>query len=409
MFKCYYPHLKKLPVAAIVTEPVVTQLGDTLTGFEFELWTGRFIDFQRPHKIKFIGQEPFLKSLYQRLEITMNGDFIHDDKGNRQTKLVSRRWVDDVFEWRASGSEVQLGNVRIDVSNPQEAKIYDRNKLVFDSTIYPVSTGKDAASLYVDMMLSQIESASVESEEISLIVGGNGIGSKPGVTSNFIVQYGDRTIWIDPPARFHEKAVKLQINPDDVTDYVVTHCHEDHIEGFSALLQRKIERKEQLRLLSIDPVLDQLKEIFNPLFSNIMSHINYSNLADRQIFQNYFGCDIQIRDNYHPVPTIGMKFSYNGRTVAISGDTLYSKQILNARLENGTIDSAQYEILSSKWFSDAELFLHDTTVAKDPVHTDIEDVEDLAKEIPHVKAYGYHFGVRFESDYVTPTRFGDRL
>lgn len=409
LFKSYFPYLKKLPVAAVITEPIITQLGDSLTGFEFELWTARFIDFQRPHKITFIGQEPFLKPLYRRLELTMNGDFVHDENGNKQAKFVSRRWVDDVFEWQTTQAEAQLGNVRIDVSNPKEVKIYDGSKLVFDSALYPLSMGKDAASLYVDMMLSQIEPFPREEDELGVVVGGNGIGTKPGITSNFIVHYADRLIWIDPPARFYEKAVKLQVNPDDVTDFIITHCHEDHIEGFSALLQRKIERKERLRLLSVNPVFEQLKEIFSPLFGDISERVDYADLSNRDVFKNYFGCDIQIRENYHPVPTIGLKFSYNGRGIAISGDVLYSKDLLNARLQNGSITKEQYALESSEWFADMELFLHDTTVSKDPVHTDLEDVEDLAQEIPHVKAYGYHFGVRFESDYVTPTRFGDRL
>ncbi len=409
LFKSYFPHLKKLPVAAVVTEPVVTQLGDTLTGFEFELWTSRFIDFQRPHKIKFVGQEPILKALYRRLELTMNGDFVHDENGQRQAKFISRRWVDDVFEWHSSNGEVEIGKVKIDVSNPKEVKIFDDGKLIYDSALYPISTGKDAASLYVDMMLSQIEPFQRDEDELGIIVAGNGIGTKPGVTSNFIMHYADRFMWIDPPARFYEKAVKLQVNPDDITEYIITHCHEDHIEGFSALLQRKIERKEKLRLLSINPILEQLKEIFNPLFGDITPHITYSDLSNREMFQNYFGCDIQIRENYHPVPTIGLKFNYNGRAIGISGDVLYSKELINARLQNGSLTKEQYEMASSQWFADTELFLHDTTVSKDPVHTDLEHVEDLAQEIPHVKAYGYHFGVRFESDYVTPTRFGDRL
>ncbi len=174
LFKSYFPYLKKLPIAAVVTEPVVTQLGDTLTGFEFELWTSRFIDFQRPHKVKFIGQDPTLKALYRRLELTMNGDFVHDENGQRQAKFVSRQWV--VFEWHSSNGEVEIGNVRVDVTNPKEVKIYDNGTLIFDSALYPTSTGKDAASLYVDMMLSQIEPFQRDEDELGVIVAGNGIG-----------------------------------------------------------------------------------------------------------------------------------------------------------------------------------------------------------------------------------------
>jgi ribonuclease BN (tRNA processing enzyme) len=409
LFKTYFPHLKKLPVAACLTTPVITQMGDTQTGYEFELWTSRFVDFMNPHRLKFIGHEAFLKSLYSRLKITMNGDFVRDEGGNVQAKYVDRVWVDDVFEWAPTSEKTVIGKVTIDSSNPDGVKIFDGGKLVFDSAIYPISNGKDSAALYVDTMLSQLNPFKFNPEHIGLTVGGNGIGTKPGVTSNFIVYYGDRMMWIDPPARFFEKSVRLGIHPDEVTDFVITHCHEDHIEGFSALLQRKIERQEKIRLLSIDSVYAQLKEIFNPLFGDIAPHITYSNLHDRTAFSNYHGCDIEIRENYHPIPTIGMKFTFNGRTIAISGDSLYTKDIINARLNSGAIDKAEYERQSSAWFANAEYFLHDTTVAGDPVHTDLEDVEDLAKEIPHVKCYAYHFGLRFENETVTATTIGDRL
>ncbi len=409
LFKTYFPQLRKLPIATCVTAPVVTQLGDTQTGYEFELWTSRFIDYARPHKIKFIGQEPFLRSLYQRLELTMNGDFVHDELGNRQAKFVSRRWVDDVFEWHASSDVVELGQVRLDVSNPEGVKIYDKQKLVFDSAQYPVSNGSKTGSLYVDMLLSQVEPFKFDGEKLGLIVGGNGIGTKPGVTSNFIFFYGNRLVWVDPPARFYEKAAQLGVNPDYATDFMITHCHEDHIEGFSALLQRKLDRDERLSLLSTPAIYAQLQTIFNPIFGDITENIDFHDLNDREKFQNYHGCTIDIRDNYHPIPTIGFRLSYNGRTIGVSGDTLYSKRLLDARLQNGSIDKAAYEVQSSEWFSNAELFLHDTTVSKDPVHTDLEDVEDFAREIPHVKAFAYHFGVRFESEFITPTQFGDRF
>lgn len=410
LFKTYFPHLKKLPVAAVVGAPLVNQLGDSHTGYEFELWTARFLDFAKPHRLKFIGEEAHLKTLYQRLEITMNGDFVHDEFGNKQAKFVPRRWVDEVFDWQPTLNGYSFGNVTIDTSNPHGIRIYDKNQLVFDGEQYPISVGASTGALYVDMLLSQVEPFKWDPNRLGVIVGGNGIGTKPGVTSNFIVFFADRLIWIDPPARCYEKAAQLNINPDYLTEVMITHCHEDHIEGFSGLLQRKIDRKERMVLLSTPPIYAQLKAIFNPVFGfDISEHIDFRDLSDRSLSENYYGCRIDIRENYHPIPTIGLRLSYNGRTIGISGDVLYSKRLLEARLKNGSINQEQYEQLSPQWFADCEILLHDTTVSRDPVHTDLEDVEDLAQEIPHVKTFGYHFGVRFESDYVTPTQFGDRF
>ncbi|NTW49976.1 MAG: hypothetical protein HGB19_09655 [Chlorobiales bacterium] len=392
-----------------MTSPVVNQIGDTQTGFEFELWVSRFINFQDPHKIKFIGHEEYLRSLYKRLELTMNGDFVADSAGVKQTVFVEKRWVDDIFEWQPTTGQVSIQNVVIDMPDPTTVKIYDKNELVFDSVNLPATVNPEMVPLYVDTLLSQIQTFRYNPHALGLTVGGTGIGTKPGVTSNFIFYYADRLIWIDPPARFFEKAVKLRIHPDQITDYIITHCHEDHIEGFSAVLQRKIEKKEPLQLLSTRKIYDQLQAIFNPLFGDITRHIVFLDLADRAIFKSYHGCDIETRDNYHPVPTIGLRLTYNNRRISISGDILYRKEIIDARLKNGTIDKATYDTLSPQWFADSEILLHDTSVSKDPVHTDLVDVEELAREIPQVKVYGYHFGAWFESPYVTPTQFGAQL
>ncbi|ACF13501.1 hypothetical protein Ctha_1037 [Chloroherpeton thalassium ATCC 35110] len=409
LLKTFFPHLQKLPVAICVTAPAVNQIGDTQTGFEFELWVSRFIDYQSPHRIKFIGHEAFLKTLYERLKITMNGDFVADEQGVKQAKFIQRRWVDDVFEWKPTDSTTQIGNVTIDMSDPTGVKIYDKTHLIFDSGLYPTMASDDLANLYVEALLSQVHHATYDPEILSLTVGGTGIGTRPGVTSNFILYYGNRVIWIDPPAMPFEKSVKLQVHPDLVTDHMITHCHEDHIEGFSAVLQRKIQRSEVLTLLSTTPIYEQLKAIFNPLFGDISQHISFLDLSDRNTFSSYYGCNIEIRDNYHPVPTIGLRLTYNGRQLSISGDVLYRKQIIDARLKNGDIDKATYEKLSPEWFAESEILLHDTTVAKDPVHTELEDLEQLAQELPNVKVYSYHFGTTFDSHYTIPAKEGQRL
>ncbi|NTW50428.1 MAG: hypothetical protein HGB19_12005, partial [Chlorobiales bacterium] len=143
LFKTYFPHLQKLPIAICMTSPVVNQIGDTQTGFEFELWVSRFINFQNPHKIKFIGHEEYLRSLYKRLELTMNGDFVADSAGVKQTVFVEKRWVDDIFEWQPTTGQVSIQNVVIDMPDPTTVKIYDKNELVFDSVNFPATVNPE--------------------------------------------------------------------------------------------------------------------------------------------------------------------------------------------------------------------------------------------------------------------------
>jgi hypothetical protein len=109
------------------------------------------------------------------------------------------------------------------------------------------------------------------------------------------------------------------------------------------------------------------------------------------------------------LPTIGLRLTYNDRQISISGDVLYRRDIIDARLANGDIDKENYHIQSPEWFAESEILLHDTTVAKDPVHTDLEDVEQIAQELPQVQVYSYHFGNSFESNYVIPASNGLRL
>jgi ribonuclease BN (tRNA processing enzyme) len=404
-YKTYYPHLKKLPVAVCLNAPVVNQTGDSYTGFEFELWQSRFLDFMNPNKVKFIGSEANLKIIYHRLELTMNGDFVADEAGSPRSKFVTRRWVDDVFEMCPTSEPYKLGDVTIEMNGDEAVKIYDGGRVVFDTAIYPATIGN--AAKVVDSLLHTIQPIAFNPDKLGLIVGGASIGTVPGITSNFIFYYGNRLFWIDPPARVFEKAVLLKVNPDHVTDFIITHCHEDHIEGFSGLLKRKIHQRKKLRLLSTPAIYDQLKIIFNPLFKDITSHIDFVNLEDRALFKNYFGGKIEIRENYHPVPTIGLKITFNKRTLGISGDILYSKEIINARLKAGVIDKARYDELSSVWFENCDAMLHDTTINHDPVHTAQEDVEELVSRLPHVKAYGYHASGLIESKHIIAAKSGD--
>lgn len=407
LFKTYFPILKKLPTAIFASTPITNQLGDTYTGFEFELWVSRFMDFMNPNRIKFISTEDNLKNIYNRLEIPMNGDFVKDELGTDQAKFVNKRWVDDVFEWCPIKNEFAINNVKFQYLNDHHLVVYDKKKLVFDSDIYPNYVANGKSNDYINEQLKKVGEFKPNSDQLGLIVGGVSIGTKQGVTSNFILHWNNRVLWMDPPARAFEKGIQLGINIDQVTDFLISHVHEDHIEGFSGILKRKIDQKEKLTLLTTPKVLQQLKTIFSPNFGDFSDHINFLNILDSK-FENYHDAHFEIRTNYHPVATVGLKVSFNGKKIGISGDILYKENILTSRLETGTITKEEFEQLQPEWFKDCQFLFHDTTVSGDPVHTALKDVEFIASKIPNTKVFGYHAGAPIESKLVQQAVFGEK-
>lgn len=409
LFKTYFPVFKKLPTAIFAGSPVTNEFGDTYTGFEFEMWVSRFMDFMNPNRIKFISTESNLKKIYGRLEIPMNGDFVKDDLGTERSLFVPKRWVDDVFEWCPINKEFSINHVKFVYESEHHLLVYDKNKLLFDSQLYPYFSPNGQPGGYVNEVLKSIPDFKANPETLGLIIAGTSIGTRPGVTSNFIFHWNNQLVWMDPPARAFEKGKLLGVNIDQVTNFLLSHVHEDHIEGFSGILQRKINQKSKLNLLSTPEIYNQLQTIFSPNFGDLTQHVSFTNLLDPSVSRNFHGAKIDVRTNYHPVPTVGFKISFNGKTIGISGDILYKPTILESRLKTGNITKAQYDELHPTWFEDCEILLHDTTVSGDPVHTAITDVEELAGHLRDTSVYGYHAGAPIESNLVRQANFGDRL
>lgn len=410
LFKTYFPVFKKLPVAIFASEPNTNELGDSYTGFEFELWISRFMDFMNPNRIKFISTEENLKKIYGRLEIPMNGNYVKDEYGTERSKFEPKRWVDDVFEWCPIRDEFSLSTLRFQYRENNQLVIFDKKKLVFDSRQYPFISMNGQAGHYVDTILNQVPHFSLPSDQLTLVVAGTGIGTRPGVTSNFLLGWNNRLAWIDPSAKTFDKARQLGIHLDQVNDFIISHVHEDHIEGFSGILSRKINQGKRMSVLTVPEIYQHLRTIFNPNFGNIDDYIDFTDLNNRKQFSDYHGANIEIRTNYHPIHTLGFKFSFNGKKVGISGDILYKNNILESRLKSGDIDKAGYDLLHPTWFSDCNVVLHDTTVSGDPVHTALADVEELASHLPKTTAiYGYHAGAPIESPVVKQAKFGEHL
>ena len=81
------------------------ELGDSITGEEFIQWNSIFIQ-KKP--IYYVGEILSLKNLYNKLLLTVPGDFNKD-----KTKLVWRRWLKKYFKLvPLNNSFAKIGNYK---------------------------------------------------------------------------------------------------------------------------------------------------------------------------------------------------------------------------------------------------------------------------------------------------------
>ena len=76
---------------------------------------------------------------------------------------------------------------------------------------------------------------------------------------------------------------------------------------------------------------------------------------------NIAGGAFTFRYNFHPIPTLGFDVTYQGKSVAYSGDHLNDRNQLTALHEIGLLSRKRLEgLLDFRW--DADLILHEAGV-----------------------------------------------
>lgn len=353
----------------VVPDWEVSMAGDNRTGEEFILWKAEIAE--APPK-KYVGERHNVEQLHHHLDQTF--PYFFDEA---RVSVVRTQWLDKWFHLHVAQPEFKQGSLTIRcedgnvVISDQSNFIYNRDSLKPNTDV----------SGNIESMLDKLTSdnAPRTAMEIMPIGCGNGFHGTP---ANTIIRYEDHVVWIDPCGYPAQTLARHNVHWDDITHFLFTHNHEDHVQGFTACVQRAHHLGRKINLLVTDNTFELLDKLYSPLFPNLSDHVNKCSLNPGTPF-DLGSMKIESRWNHHILPygTIGLRFTAGNKCFGYSGDTKFDTT-LNTLLNR--------KELTADWFASCDLVFHEIDFDNpNSVHTHWKQVELLQQEISGV-VLGYH-------------------
>lgn len=353
----------------VIPEWEGSMAGDNHTGEEFVLWQAQVKGGIRK---EYVGSAKTLGQLYQNLDETFS--YFFDPK---RISIVKKRWLKNWFHRQAAEPVYEKGSVKI-VVHRDNITLYDHGKILYDRQKFVPSESPNAQ---VEAALAKVprDCAPRQALEIKAMGTGNGFF---GTVTNCIVRFNRHVIWIDPCGFPAHTLARNKVHWDDITHLIITHNHEDHIQGFSACLKRAQHTRTALTLITAPTIYGLLKKQFTPLCPMFTTLVNFLPLSP-ELPLNLDSIQVDCRWNHHFLPygTLGLKISANGKTLGFSGDTKFDEAI-NKILKR--------DDLLPQWFSPCDLIFHEVDFDNPHgVHTHWKQLEMLARAVPG-RVLGYH-------------------
>ncbi|BCS97402.1 hypothetical protein DSLASN_30340 [Desulfoluna limicola] len=343
--------------------------GDNRTGEEFILWQAQIRGGLRK---EYVGLHRNVQQVHGHLGRIF--PYFFDDKC---LAIVRKNWLANWFHPNSADPSYRNGDLDIRFSKGNIV-ISDETNVIYDRLGFGLAENSDDE---IDSLLASVprDQAVRDCLEITPIGCGNGIY---GTVANTVVRFGTSVIWIDPCGYPAHTLARHNVHWDDITHFLFTHNHEDHVQGFTACLERARKQNRRINLLAAESVFRLLHELYTPLFPDLKEHVNVTFLTPGTPL-NLGPITIESRWNHHILPygTVGLKISAGGKSFGYSGDTKFD-EAMNLILKR--------EELTASWFAPCDLVFHEIEFDNPgSVHTYWKEVDALQRSIPG-KVLGYH-------------------
>lgn len=212
--------------------------------------------------------------------------------------------------------------------------------------------------------------------------------------TSFLLSVGDRLLLIDGPPGLFRLLEARGIDRRAIDSVLLTHIHEDHAGGVETLLLwRRFELGLKTRLFTSARVFQAFQrrrfpgfeESFGPhlkeiRFGRLEEYLEFHELAEDSATSLIPGAAAEIRHNWHPTPTLGLKLRVGRACIGISGDTCFRVPLLDELLREGRISDARHSKLAGNWLWESDLIYHEVS-RRARSHTLESDLLELPPEI----------------------------
>jgi CRP-like cAMP-binding protein/phosphoribosyl 1,2-cyclic phosphodiesterase len=198
-----------------------------------------------------------------------------------------------------------------------------------------------------------------------------------GKTTGFLLWMGGRAILVDPPPDATTYLSEQGVAPKMIDGVILTHCHADHDAGTF----QKILEEGQVAVYTTPFILSSFLRKYSAL-SGLDEGILRSTFRFHPVRigapVDVRGGELWFRYTLHSIPTIGVEAFYGGRSIAISGDTLYEPGRIKEMYEKGVIKRARYEDLVT-FRGHHSAYLHEAGIP--PLHTPASALAELPDDV----------------------------
>lgn len=256
--------------------------------------------------------------------------------------------------------------------------------------------------------------------ELEVLGVGNAFTARHYNTS-FLLR-AERWILIDGPQALFRLLLERKIPLEGINDVIVTHVHGDHVSGLETLmLWKKYAEGRRIRLHTTGTVYQDLEQLFfgrlrttfNGDYTRLVStelpdYVEFHELAEEGVTAMTPSVSVEVRYNWHPVATLGLKLSCASGVIGISGDTCYRPPLLRQLREQGILSESRYRKLTGDWLWDADVIYHEADRLDPSPHTLEKDLLKLPERV-RTKIRLVHFPDDFDERDLPLAREGERV
>ncbi len=212
--------------------------------------------------------------------------------------------------------------------------------------------------------------------------------------TSFLLVSGDDSLLVDGPPGLFRLLESRGIDRNKLDSVLLTHIHQDHAGGIETLLiWRRFELGLKTRLFTSarvfravqERLFSTFEESFGPDLKEIRHerlehYVEFCELAEGSETPLIPEVGVEIRHNWHPTPTLGLRFRAANSRIGISGDTCYRLSLLDELLREGRISAERYRKLAGDWLWESDLIYHEAN-RQVRAHTLEADLLKLPDEI----------------------------